>query len=164
MTAFAAAVLNVGSAVRRGHSASSHLLYVMAFALSVLGVGVATYLTVVHYAHQPIACNGIGDCEYVNSSEYAKVAGVPVALMGTASYATLAALIAIAWLRQDSMLLLVAWAVALASFAFSMYLTWIELEVLEAICVYCVVSAFTMTALFASLTAIVWTKRDEVLE
>ncbi len=164
MTAVVSALRDVGVSVRDSHPASAHLLYSLALALAALGVGVATYLTVVHYAHQPIACNGIGDCEYVNSSEYAKVAGVPVALMGVVSYAALAALIATAWLRDSVTMLIVAWMLALASFAFSMYLTWIELEVLEAICIYCVVSAITMTALFATLTAIAWTKRDQLLE
>lgn len=164
MTAFASACREAGSAVRSGHSISNHLLYSLAFALGLIGIGVATYLTVVHYAHQPIACNGIGDCEYVNSSEYAKVAGVPVAVMGVISYATITVLVATSWLLRNATHLMVAWTVAFASFAFSMYLTWIELEVLEAICVYCVVSAITMTALFATLTAIVWTKRDQLLE
>lgn len=138
-------------------------LSLSALILALIGLGVASYLTVVHYAHQPIACNGLGDCEYVNSSEYAKVAGVPVALMGAVAYAMMAALIAVAWVLRGGTLLLLAWAVGLASFAFSMYLTYIELEVLDAICVYCVVSATVMTALFAILSGLVWMQRDEVL-
>ena len=164
MIAMTSAIRDAGTLLRQRHTISGHVLYSLAFALAMLGVGVATYLTVVHYAHQPIACNGIGDCEYVNSSEYAKVAGVPVALMGVVSYAMLALLIAISWLRGSAAHLIGAWMLALASFAFSMYLTWVELEVLEAICIYCVVSAITMTALFSTLTAIVWAKRDQLLE
>jgi len=131
-------------------------------ALAAAGLGVATYLTVVHYAHQPIACNGIGDCQYVNSSEYAKLAGVPVALLGAAAYATMLIAAAAAWLRRDPLLLVLAWGVALASFAFSAYLTYIELRVLDAVCVYCVVSALVVTALFLVLSLIVWAARDDV--
>jgi uncharacterized membrane protein len=134
----------------------------LAAALSAAGLGIALYLTIVHYGDQPIACNGIGDCEYVNSSEYAKLLGIPVALIGAAAYATMLAGSIAAWLRRDALLLLAAWGVALASFAFSVYLTYIELEVLEAICVYCVASASVMTALFAALSAAVWLAREDV--
>ncbi len=146
-----------------GRGALAGLLSLATIVLALVGLGVATYLSVVHFAHQPIACNGIGDCEYVNSTKYAKVAGVPVALMGAASYATMALLVAAAWLRRDAMLLLAAWTMAAASFAFSMYLTYVELWVIDAICVYCVVSATTMTALFAVLSALAWLRRDEIL-
>jgi uncharacterized membrane protein len=137
-------------------------LSLAAIVLALAGFGVATYLTVVHYAQQPIACSGIGDCEYVNSTKYAKVAGAPVALLGAVSYATMAALIAASWLRRDALLLFVAWTLAAASFAFSLYLTYVELWVIDAICVYCVVSATTMTALFGTLSALVWLRRDHI--
>jgi uncharacterized membrane protein len=134
-----------------------------AIALALAGLGVATYLTVVHYAHQSIACNGLGDCEYVNSSKYAEVAGLPVALMGAFAYATMALLVAASWLRRDALFVFAAWAVGAASLAFSIYLTYIELEVLDAICVYCVASASIMTALFAVLSGLAWAHRGELL-
>lgn len=68
------------------------------------------------------------------------------------------ALIAGSWLRRSPEMLLAAWGVALASFGFSMYLTYIELAVLDAICVYCVGSASIMTALFVVLSACVGTE------
>jgi uncharacterized membrane protein len=67
-----------------------------------------------------------------------------------------------AFARRDGALLLGAWGVALASFAFSLYLTYIELWVLEAICVYCVASASVATALFAALSTAAWLSRDEI--
>lgn len=132
--------------------------------LALVGLGVAGYLTVVHYAHQQIACNGIGDCEYVNSSRYAEVAGVPVALMGAAAYGAMSLLAAAYLMSRSPALLQAAWGVALASFAFSMYLTGIELWVLEAICVYCVASASVMTALFATLSLALWTSGEVLVE
>jgi uncharacterized membrane protein len=62
-------------------------LLALAAVLAFAGLGVATYLSVTHATGQPIACSGVGDCGYVNSSEYAKVAGVPVAALGAAAYA-----------------------------------------------------------------------------
>ena len=124
--------------------------------LALAGVGIAIYLTVVHFADQPIACSSIGDCELVNSSKYASLAGVPVALLGAGAYASMFVLIVGSWLRRSPEALMAAWGVALASFGFSMYLTYIELRVLDAICVYCVGSASVATALFVLLSVCMW--------
>jgi uncharacterized membrane protein len=136
----------------------------LAAALAALGATIAAYLTITHYGEQPIACNGLGDCEYVNSSEYAKLIGVPVALVGAVAYATMLLASLGALLRREPALLLLSWGVALASFAFSMYLTYIELRVLDAICVYCVASASVATACFAVLSVAVWSARVDVFE
>jgi uncharacterized membrane protein len=131
-------------------------LLLISAVLAIGGMCVATYLTVVHFADQPIVCSSIGDCELVNSSRYASLAGVPVALLGAGAYVSMLALIAGSWVRRSPEMLLAAWGVAFASFGFSMYLTYIELRVLDAICVYCVGSASIMTALLAVLSACVW--------
>lgn len=138
-------------------------LLVIAGLLTVAGMGIAGYLTTVHYADQPIVCSSIGDCELVNSSTYASLGGVPVAVMGLGAYASMLVLIAGAWLRRSPVMLLAAWGIALASFGFSMYLTYIELRVLYAICVWCVASASVMTALLVVLSACVWFVRGELL-
>jgi uncharacterized membrane protein len=131
-------------------------LLLVAASLAVAGLAIATYLTVVHFADQPIVCSSIGDCELVNSSRYASLGGVPVALMGAAAYVSMLALIIGSRVRRSPELLLAAWGIALASFGFSMYLTYIELRVLDAICVYCVGSASIMTALLVVLSIGVW--------
>jgi uncharacterized membrane protein len=130
--------------------------------LAVVGIGIATYLTTVHYAGQPIVCSNIGDCELVNSSSYSKLAGLPVALLGGLAYVTMLALIGGAWLRREGMLLAAAWGVALFAFAFSMYLTYVEVWVLDAICIYCVASASIVTALLVLLSGCVWLEREEI--
>ena len=140
------------------------VLLIAALVLAIIGFGVATYLSIVHYTHNEIACNGLGDCEYVNSSKYAEVAGVPVAVMGAIAYATMALfMLAYLFARIPALLQLI-WLIGFASFAFSMYLTAIELWVLEAICVYCVVSATVMTALFALQSWLLWLTRESLLE
>jgi len=149
-----AQVLRSRSPAAGGGGRNANTLLMTASALlAIAGLCIAAYLSAVHYVDQPIACSSIGDCELVNSSRYAELAGVPVALLGAAAYASILALVAGAWLRRAGDLLLAAWGVALGGFAFSVYLTWIELRVLDAICAYCVASACVMTALFASLSA-----------
>jgi uncharacterized membrane protein len=139
------------------------LLLVVAALLAIAGIGIATYLTVVHFADQPIVCSGIGDCEKVNSSRYAKLAGIPVAVLGLGSYVTMLVLALVALVRRDALLVAAAWGVALASFLFSMYLTYLELEVINAICVWCVSSASVVTVMLVALSAAVWIVRDEVM-
>jgi len=138
------------------------LLLPIGAVLTLAGIGIAGYLTTVHYADQPIVCSSIGDCELVNQSKYASLAGVPVALLGGLAYVSMLALIAGAWLRRSATLLAAAWGIALAGFAFSMYLTYVELFVLDAICIYCVGSASIITVLLALLSACVWLARDEI--
>jgi uncharacterized membrane protein len=71
-------------------------------------------------------------------------------------------LIATTWLRRSEAALTAAWGIALASFAFSMYLTYVELRVLDAICVWCVASASVVTAIVLLLSAALWVIPREV--
>jgi uncharacterized membrane protein len=139
------------------------LLLVVTALLAIAGIGIAAYLTVVHFADQPIVCSGIGDCEKVNSSRYAKLAGIPVAVLGLVSYVAMLVLVLAALVRRDALLAAAAWGIALASFLFSMYLTYLELEVIHAICVWCVSSASVVTVMLVALSASVWIVRDEVM-
>jgi uncharacterized membrane protein len=100
-----------------------------------LGVVIAAYLTVVHaQGGVPICVSG--GCETVQRSRYAELAGLPVAALGLALYASL--LCSAATRRR----LVVAAAAALASaaVAFAAYLVYIQLDVLHAVCTWCLAS------------------------
>jgi uncharacterized membrane protein len=114
--------------------------------LALAGVAVAVYLTWVHYAGlQPLCLGGSGGCVRVQSSVYAQLAGVPVALLGLAGYVAILAALAL----PDQAGRSAAAFLSIAGAAFSAYLTYIELVEIEAICQWCVVSAVLMTALAA---------------
>ncbi len=70
-----------------GYRKLPYLLVLLAGA----GLSISLYLAVTHYGKKPIACGGIGQCDYVNSSEYASVGGIPVSLLGVGLYAALIA-------------------------------------------------------------------------
>ena len=110
---------------------------------AVLGIALAGYLTYVHYADVSPLCLASGGCETVQSSAYAKLAGIPVALLGLVGYALILASLAVPGERGRSLTALL----ALAGFGFSAYLTNRELFTLDAICQWCVASALLMTAL-----------------
>jgi len=61
--------------------------------LAVIGLGLASYLTYVHYSGIKPACSLGGSCEKVQTSAYSHLAGIPVALMGLIGYVTILALL-----------------------------------------------------------------------
>ncbi|MHB8657194.1 MAG: vitamin K epoxide reductase family protein [Solirubrobacteraceae bacterium] len=132
----------VSAAVPRGAS-TERRLSVAILVLCLLGIGDAGYLTYVHYAGLKVLCLSSGGCETVQASRYAKLDGVPVAVLGLAGYLTILAALAI----RAELARAVAFGVALIGFLFSMYLTYRELFTIKAICQWCVGSAVLMTAL-----------------
>ena len=113
--------------------------------LALLGLAISIYLTYVHYAGIEPVCSSISNCERVQTSEYADLAGIPVAVLGVAGYAAI--LISLR-MRADVTALLSYLAVA-----FSAYLTWAELFKIDAICQWCVASAI-ITLVIAVLATV----------
>lgn len=131
-------------------------------ALAVLGILDSIYLSYVKIAHAKPFCAGVGDCETVNTSVYSVFMGVPIAYLGVLMYATLFVLSF--WgarlpepLATYAPLLIMA--ISFGGVLYSAYLTYLELYVIEAICVYCVVSATLITLIFLSSLWLYW--RDQ---
>ncbi|HEV3095205.1 MAG TPA: vitamin K epoxide reductase family protein [Solirubrobacteraceae bacterium] len=123
---------------------SRRWLRIAMIVLTVLGVGIASYVTYVHYAGIKPACTAGESCTKVQTSIYSELAGVPVALMGLIGYvAILASLLAPDTERTRFATL----ALTLGGFGFSAYLTYRELFSINAICEWCVTSAIVMTLL-----------------
>jgi uncharacterized membrane protein len=123
---------------------SRRWLRIAMIVLTVLGVGIASYVTYVHYAGIKPACTAGESCTKVQTSVYSELAGVPVALMGLIGYvAILASLLAPETERTRFATL----ALTLGGFGFSAYLTYRELFSIHAICEWCVTSAIVMTLL-----------------
>jgi uncharacterized membrane protein len=128
---------------------SDRRLRLVAVVLSVAGLAVAAYLTYVHYEGIQPVCGLGGDCEKVQTSEWSKLAGVPVALLGLLGYL---GILGSLFVRGEAGL--VAGAVlSLAGFGFSAYLTYRELFSIDAICPWCVSSAVLLT-LLAIITSV----------
>lgn len=110
-----------------------------------LGIGVATYITIVESGGGAPAClAGGGGCHTVAQSSYSHIAGVNIAIFGILGYVGifLTAFFVADWARLGG------FAIALGGFGFSIYLTYLEIWVIEAICQWCVGSAVLMTILF----------------
>jgi uncharacterized membrane protein len=111
--------------------------------LTLGGVGIAGYLTYVHYAGLHPVCGISHGCETVQTSSYAYLAGIPVALLGLVAYL----LILIALRRQGDNALFTGYVLTLVGFGFSLYLTYREVFTIHAICSWCVSSAIVFTLL-----------------
>ena len=116
--------------------------------LAVLGAAIAGYLLAVRIAGQPPVCGPIAGCDQVATSEYATVLGMPVALFGLGFSLVLAGL-AFAWWRSGARpVLLGLYGLAVLGVFAVGYLTFLEIFVIEAICVWCVAYAVTVVALW----------------
>lgn len=145
----------------------SRLHYVI-LALCIIGILASGYLSYTRVFHQPIICSTGEGCDRVNSSEYAYFLGIPVAFIGFAGYIVLLVGSLVRWLstnrivqdRLDWILFLG----GLIGFVFSMYLTAMELFVINAICTWCVINAVTITLLFCLYSYRIWSSPAEMVE
>ncbi|MCO5204801.1 MAG: vitamin K epoxide reductase [Anaerolineae bacterium] len=118
--------------------------------LAALGLLVAGYLAYVEISHEAAVCGPIGDCNVVQSSSYATIAGVPVAVLGLLSYSAILILYIVQDRRNDMAAMWSRAALLAVTFIgtlFSIYLTVIELAVIEAVCMWCLTSAVVTGAL-----------------
>jgi uncharacterized membrane protein len=124
---------------------SARTLRITMIVLTALGLAVASYLTYIHYAGiKPLCGRNGGGCEIVQTSEYSKLAGVPVALIGLLGYiAILGSLL----VRETETSRFATVAFTVIGFGFSAYLTYRELFSIHHICEYCVSSAVIVTIL-----------------
>ena len=123
---------------------SARSLRLLLIALTLVGLGVASYLTYVHYSGIKVACTAGESCTKVQTSQYSKLAGVPVALIGLIGYAAIL-LSLLAPEREETRLATVS--LTVVGFGFSAYLTGRELWSIHAICEWCVSSAVILTVM-----------------
>jgi uncharacterized membrane protein len=121
--------------------------------VALAGIGVAGYLTYVHYRPAALLCTPGGGCETVQESDYAELLGIPVALLGLLGYVAVLALVA--W--DSELARTLAAAVALTAVGFVVYLIVLQAFVIDAWCVWCLVNDLVVVPLLAVLT--VWRVR-----
>lgn len=130
----------------------SSTLLITIMLLGLLGIGVAGYLTYVHYNEDALVCT-VGGCETVQQSDYSTMLGVPIAAFGVVMFLTVT-LLALGRLTGRSpissdMATMAAWTLLLTSLLYYAYLTYVEIFVLEAVCQWCVISSIVALLMFA---------------
>ena len=117
--------------------------------LAVLGLGVSVYLTYVEATSASAVCGPVGDCNAVQTSSYARLFGlIPIGLIGTLGY--VAILAAWVWQRLSANGLVDFVPISILGMAafgtlFSVYLTYLEIFVIKAVCIWCLSSALIIT-------------------
>jgi uncharacterized membrane protein len=125
---------------------SEGVLQRVAAFLAAFGIGVAAYIAIAEADGGAPACfAGSGGCKTVAASSHSELVGVSVALIGVFGYALL---LGAALLRGDGARM-AGFGLGLIGFGYTVYLTYLELFVIDAICQWCVVSALLMVVLFA---------------
>ena len=119
--------------------------------LALLGLLVAAYLALFELQiTSSLACPLGGECAEVNRSDYVNMLGIPLGLVGVIGYATILAVTLARITRQRLWGIpigLIIVALAGSGVAFSLFLTYIEVFVLESLCTWCVISALLMAGI-----------------
>jgi uncharacterized membrane protein len=129
---------------------SDRALRVAAGVVALAGVALAGYLTWVHFDDDALVCVAGSGCETVQESEYAEIAGTPVALLGLVAYTAILGLVG--WDSGNARL--GAATLALVGAFFGLYLLALQLVVLDAVCAWCLANDVVVAPLLAVLTAL----------
>lgn len=119
-------------------------------ALSLAGIFVGLYLTLYKLGIIGELTCSIGSCETVNTSKWSTLAGIPVAAWGVLFYIDMFAIAMVgtsARLEENVAISVALVAQAVFGVIFSAWLTYLELFVIDAICIWCVASALIVTAI-----------------
>ena len=121
--------------------------------LVLVGWFVAGYLSYLKLAEAPAVCVETGpfDCNVVLNSQYSELAGLPIAYLGLAVYVVIGAVL----LLEDAVEFLRVWGrlitfgIGLFAWLFSMWLVYVQVALLQALCPWCLTHETNFTILFA---------------
>jgi uncharacterized membrane protein len=125
--------------------------------IAAIGLVISLYLSANAIAGTIPVCLPGGGCETVEQSQYSHWLGIPVAFFGVVYSGGLIGLVVAWWPTGDSRLLLAGYAQGLVGVVLELYLVYLELFVIHAICAWCV--AFGATILFGWLALLVVQRR-----
>lgn len=126
--------------------------------LDIVGLAIATYLSVVELGGGVPVCGPLHGCETVAQSKYAWINGIPVAVYGVGLSLILLTL-AVAWWRTNLYgLLLAHYGLSLAGVIFEVYFLYIQVAVLKAVCVWCTSYGLSLVLRFV-VALVVWLRQ-----
>lgn len=118
------------------------------FIAALIGFADAAFLAIEHYRGVVPPCTIISGCEKVTTSVYSEVFGVPLALFGAIYYFTLLILIIAYFDLKKTIILKIAALATTIGLLASLYFAYLQLFVIKAICLYCMISAAASAMLF----------------
>ncbi len=134
------------------HSQPRDMLRITSLILVAIGFAISSYLSYTKLTDTSVVCaeSGAINCEVVQTSSYSKFMGIDVAYLGFAAYLFLGAIILlenrVGFLQEYGVTLI--FGVTLFAFLFSMWLVYVQVALLQALCLWCLGHEITMTLLF----------------
>lgn len=119
--------------------------------LALVGLLVATYLSLYKLGIIGGLTCTVGSCEQVQMSPWASFLGIPVSLWGVGAYVAILATAVLGLQPRfvaDRRIALALLAMSAVGVAFSGYLTYVEAFVIDMWCQWCVISAILITLIF----------------
>ena len=134
------------------------ILYAATAVVSLLGLADALYLTVEHLSGRSVKCTIVSGCSEVLSSQYATIAGQPLALVGAIAYFSVFSLATLAAFGYKGAGKLLTFVVG-AMFLTSLWLIYLQAFVIKAFCQFCLLSALVTFILTGLAVAILLRER-----
>ncbi|MFN2747550.1 MULTISPECIES: vitamin K epoxide reductase family protein [Bacillus] len=131
----------------------NHIRLLLLQIIAILGVLVSLYLYLTHLSSSTFC--PLGDCAAVNNSKYAQIGGIPMSVLGFFYYMCLFAVSMFSGRKLFSLLMK---AMLLFGLLFSIYLTYLEIFVINAICFWCVIS---FILILTGNAIVFWTKKKD---
>lgn len=124
---------------------------IYALVAAIIGALDSLYLTWIKLSHNELQCApGLGDCFTVNTSRYAEIYGIPIAIFGLATYLVIISIIIfeprVDFIKENGTLAI--FGISLIGVIYSAYLSYLEEFVLHAWCPYCILSAVAIIVVF----------------
>lgn len=135
---------------------SIRLVRRLSFVVLAFAIGISGYLSWQKISAEPVACvqGGRFDCGTVLNSAYSELGGIPIAWLGLATNLIVVAILVaetrVAALRNYGAIL--AFAVVLFAFLFSVYLVYVQAFLIQAYCIWCLSHEALITILFGLTT------------
>jgi uncharacterized membrane protein len=120
--------------------------------LSLGGIAVSSYLAYGNIGDESLFCELGHGCDAVQASQYSVVIGVPIAVWGLLLYLVmlLAAAAGLSRSKSGELPSLGLFGASLAGTVYSGYLAWLELYRIDAVCMWCTISALIVTAILVT--------------
>ncbi|MBT3282960.1 vitamin K epoxide reductase family protein [bacterium] len=131
--------------------------------LSIVGIFDTSYLTIKRFTHKSVNCSVFEGCDFVTTSSYSAILGVPVAVLGIIFYVSVFALTLWYLKSKNKKVLMSILGLSGVGLLMSIWFVYTQAFILDAYCLYCLVSAGLSTTIFIlSLIAVLKSKDTNI--
>ncbi|MDP2650209.1 MAG: vitamin K epoxide reductase family protein [bacterium] len=138
-------------------------IIVAAVLLSAVGLIDAGYLAYSRFSHSELSCSFLDGCNLVAASPYSVLFGiVPLAYLGFLFYALMLVLALVLLSRNTPLVRQTALLFSAAGVLSSAYFTYLQIFVIKAFCVYCLISAALSVLIFSLMLKLYFLHKSSV--